>query len=138
MVFSAVNKLSVVEQVIELPTVDLVKGDVQTEVRVTFEQVTDIECGQQVQSRILTILSSHHSVSLSTSSLAVGETSGLCSLERALYQRLHTHLVYLYPLSKSGLLLTVPLSADSSKTLSKLKLCSSMYFVMSTLFLYAQ
>ena len=51
MVFSAVNKLSVVEQVIELPTVDLVKGDVQTEVRVTFEQVTDIECGQQVQSR---------------------------------------------------------------------------------------
>ena len=129
MVFSAVNKLSVVEQVIELPTVDLVKGDVQTEVRVTFEQV---------QSRILTILSSHHSVSLSTSSLAVGETSGLCSLERALYQRLHTHLVYLYPFSKSGLLLTVPLSADSSKTLSKLKLCSSMYFVMSTLFLYAQ
>lgn len=93
MVLAAVHKLPVVQQVVELSTVDLVKREIQTHLRITLKKVADVKSCQQIQTRVASIGLAHHGESLSTSSLPVSEASGLSPSECVLYQRLHTYLI---------------------------------------------
>ena len=75
------NRLSIVEEVEELPAVYLVEGKVELEVRVHVQQLDDVVSCEQVQTRDPPVTRSHHRESLPTASLPVGEASSLRAFE---------------------------------------------------------
>jgi len=59
-IFTAVQKHSLVEQVVQLATVNLIKADLKHKIWVAVQQVDYVEGGQEVQARHLPIVRSHH------------------------------------------------------------------------------
>ena len=95
MVFSAVNKLSVVQQIKQLPAVNLVKANEKLQLRKVLKLLDYVKCCQQVQTRHASVTLSHHGVGFATSSLTVSKTGGLGSLESAMDKGLNALAVNL-------------------------------------------
>ena len=55
MVLTGLQELSVVQEIVELATVDLVEGDMETELGVRVQKVADVEGCQEVHTRIRAI-----------------------------------------------------------------------------------
>ena len=91
-VLSTVNKLSVVQKIEKLATINFIEWYVKTEVWVALKKIADVESCQMVQTWIAFLIS-HHSESFTWSSLAIGKASSFSSLECTFYQWLYTQLI---------------------------------------------
>ena len=72
-ILSAEDYISVVQQVVQLPTVDLVERQVQLQVGIHVQEPNHIVRCKQVQPRYCSITRSHHRKGLSTSCLTIGK-----------------------------------------------------------------
>lgn len=95
MVLSAVNQLSVVQQVIELTAVNLIERDVQAEVLIALQEVADVKGGKQVESWIGPVGGAHHGEGLPTPSLTISKASGIGTMKSAFDQGLDANLINL-------------------------------------------
>lgn len=93
MILSTVDLLPIVQEIVELPAVDLVERYMEGQVLVALQVVADVEGSQEVQPWVLSVLRAHHSVSFSTTGLAIGKASRLSPCKGALNQWLYTDLV---------------------------------------------
>jgi len=60
------------------------------------KKVYDVKCGQQIKTTYLTITSPHHCVSFAATSLTIGETGSISTLESASDERLNAFFVNLH------------------------------------------
>ena len=95
-VFSTLQKFPVIYQVEQLPAIYFVERNHETQFLILLKSLHNVARCHQIQTRDLPVTRAHHSVSLTTASLAVSKTSCICSLKSAAYQRLHTNLVDLW------------------------------------------
>ena len=95
MVLAAVHDLAVVEQIVELPAIDLVERKMEAQFWVILKKVANVEGREEVEARVAPIGGPHHCEGLSTAGLPIRKASRLRALEGALNQRLHAYLVYL-------------------------------------------
>lgn len=94
-ILSTEDRLSIVKQVIQLATVDLVEAEIEFQVLVLIQVVDDVVGGEQVEAGDALITRTHHGKCFAGAGLPVRETRRLRSLKRLRYKRFNTHLVYL-------------------------------------------
>lgn len=59
-VLAALQELPVVQKIVELAAVDLVEGDMETELGVRVQKVADVKGGKEIHTRIGAVGGAHH------------------------------------------------------------------------------